>query len=348
MDLIKELYHYSQDLEILFVEDDDELRSQMEGMFSELFKRVDTAENGKAGLLQYTKWREDKNKPYDLVITDINMPEMNGIDMIHAIYKSDPMQPVIVVSAHNESDYLMELLYIGINSFLIKPVKHQELITTLYKATKAIVNDRLVIKHYKEIEELNARLFMQSEELKKSNEQMQEKNIALEKSMRIIEGMQHKDNIHRQIIIPTSTSSTSDIKEDITEPIIDNSLSELDEIEEIISNIAQAYPRKKIDESSLQRLSSAVIDYSSSLPKEKDYQNLTEALKELGTTLGAHPKCSSAEELDRILNMLESFFFIYTKWQEEWKNIDHDKFALFSDSIEKEILMLIDVWNCKI
>lgn len=348
MDLIKQLYLYSKDLNILFVEDDEELRNQMEGMFRELFKSVDTAENGKTGLAKYNDRLESTIKPYDLIITDINMPEMNGIEMIHAIYEVDPMQPVIVVSAHNESDYLMELLYVGINSFLIKPVKHQELITTLYKATKAIINERLVEKHYKEIEELNARLSIQSEELKKSNDQMHEKNIALEKSLRIIEGMNHKDKLHRQIDIPTKTPKTQETKNKSLDDSTDTSRSYLNKVEEIIGTIAQEYPYKKIEDNSLQELSAAVKSYSSSLPKEKNYNKLTAALEELGTTLASRPKCSSMEELDRILTMLESFFFIYTKWQNEWKNIDIDKFEIFSDSIEKEIRMLIDVWNCKI
>lgn len=348
MDLIKQLYLYSKDLDILFVEDDEELRSQMEGMFRELFKSVDTAENGKVGLAKYQDRLEADSKPYDLVITDINMPEMNGIEMIHAIYEVDLMQPVIVVSAHNESDYLIELLYVGINSFLIKPVKHQELITTLFKATKAIVNERLVEKHYKEIEELNARLSLQSEELKKSNEQMYEKNIALEKSMRIIEGMSHKDKIHRQIDIPTKASKDKNTKEENPDLSIDEPQAYLNEVEEIIGTIAQQYPYKKIEDDSLQELSSAVKSYSESLPKEKNYNKLSAALEELGNTLASRPKCNSMEELARMISMLESFFFIYTKWQQEWKNIDIDKFEIFSDSIEKEIKMLIDVWNCKI
>ena len=348
MELIKQLYQYSKELNILFVEDDDELRNQMEGMFCELFKSIDTAENGKVGLSKYTQYLEDNSKPYDLVITDINMPMMNGIEMIHAIYEIVPMQPIIVVSAHDESDSLMQLLYVGINSFLVKPIKHKELISILFKATKAIVNERLVEKHYKEVEELNSRLSIQSEELKKSNEQMHEKNIALEKSMRIIEGMQHKDKIHRKVDIPITTSKTPDTEKESLGDAISSSQSYLNEVGEIIDIIAQEYPYKKIEDKSLQKLSAAVISYCTSLPKEKIYQKLTAALQELGTTLASRPKCNSNEELGRILSMLESFFFIYTKWQQEWDNIHISKFEILSDSMEKETRMLIDVWNCKI
>ncbi len=346
--MIKELYQHSKGLDILFVEDDDELRNQMQDMFNELFNSVDIAENGKLGLAQYTKYKEDNNKPYDLVITDINMPEMNGIEMIHAIYETDPLQPIIVVSAHNESDYLMDLLCVGINSFLIKPVKHAELINTLYKATKNIINERLVKAHYQEVEELNKRLSIQSEELKKSNEAMREKNIALEKSMRIIEGMQHKDNMQRHIHIPAKSSGTFLEKEEGLESTLKSPQSYLEDIEDMISNIAQEYTYKKIEDTSLQELSAAVKGYTDVLPKEKRYERLAQALKSLATTLASRPKCNSREELDRILSMLECFFFIYTKWQHEWKNIESDKFEQFCEPIKEEINVLIDVWNCKV
>ncbi len=342
--MIKQLYQFSKDLDILFVEDDDELRSQMSAMFGELFKQVDDAENGEVGLQKYKEKLEQTHKAYDLVITDINMPVMNGIEMINAIYELDPLQPIIVVSAHNESEYLMELLHVGINSFLIKPVKHQELSTTLYKVIKSIINERLVEKHYQEIEELNTQLSLQSEALKQSNEELREKNIALEKSMRIIEGMQHKDQLNRQINIPVRSTKSILSHEEKT----DTTSSHLNKIEKLINTIALRLPNKCIEESALKELANAVSDYTDSLPDEKTLQRLQAKLKELSSTLSHHPKCNSTEELERIFNMLESFFFIYAKWEQEWKNIDSQKFDLFSRSIENEISTLIDVWNCEL
>ncbi len=348
MDMINQLHQYSKDLDVLFVEDDDELRNQMERMFGELFHDVDVADNGKTGLHQYKNRLQKAGRPYDLVITDINMPEMDGIEMIHAIHETDPLQPVIVVSAHNESDYLMELLNIGINSFLIKPVRHQELINTLYKAAKSIINERLVERHYREIEELNTRLSIQSEELARSNEELLEKNIALERSMRIIEGMQHKDRLHRQIDIVVPPSNV--VQDNAVHPAVPvfDELSHLEKIENIIRDISQEYSYKRVEDASFKQLSDAVNEYAASLPKEQHYNNLTSALQKLGATLSCRPQCNSVKELERIFNMLESFFFIYTKWQKEWEHIDSNNFKIFSDSIEKEISVLIDVWNCKI
>jgi len=342
MDLIKSLYQISKDQDILFVEDDDTLRSQMKAMFGELFRSVDVAENGRVGLEKYTDEREQTKRSYDLVITDINMPEMNGIEMIHEIYKINPIQPIVVVSAHGESEYLLALLKIGIDSFLIKPIEHGELITTLYKVVKAITNERLIEKHYKEIEALNVQLALKSEALKISNDEMRDKNIALEKSMRIIEGMHHKDQLHRKINLPRKALKTH-TKENIEVPP-----SYLQNIEHIINNIALEHPYKKIQDESFKALSQAVNVYADSIPHEKSYESLSTALKQLSITFEDRPKCSSIQELERILSILESFFFIYSKWEKEWENIDIEKFETFSKSIENEIRMLIDVWHCKV
>jgi len=81
----------SEVLDVFFVEDNHELRLQMEGMFSELFKNVEIAEHGQIGLEKYKKRLAQKQSAYDLIITDINMPVMNGIEMIHAINEINPM-----------------------------------------------------------------------------------------------------------------------------------------------------------------------------------------------------------------------------------------------------------------
>ena len=347
MDLVKELHKFSKELNLLFVEDDDELRNQMEGMFRQLFNDVESGESGKKGLQVYKERLEETGIPFDLVITDINMPEMNGIEMIHAIYAINPLQPVIVISAHNESDYLMDLLHIGIDSFLIKPVKHSEMVNTLYKVTKGIVNERLVEAHYQEVEELNAELSAKTEALQASNEELREKNIALEKSMRIIEGMQHKEKIHRNISIPVTVPASVQNEEKGAQ-IQPDAQKYLDDIGQLINDISLEYTYKGIKDDSLRELSQAVTDYADTLPKSNSYQELTDALKNLGSVLGEHPKCSSKQELERILCVLESFFFIYTKWQNELKNTESNHFEKFSKSIEDEITMLINVWNCEI
>ncbi len=345
----KELYKNSKDLDLLLVEDDAQLRQQMGDMLNDLFHTVDLAEDGKAGLVKYEQKVIADSKPYDLVITDINMPIMNGIEMIHAIYEISPLEPILVISAHNESDYLVELLHIGVNGFLIKPLKHQALINTLYQVTQAIVNERLVLSHYKKIEQLNAELSLQSERLKQSNDDLHDKNLALEKSMRIIEGMHHKDQLYRNINIPATTPGLPSVKKEdvLTHQIEDEVPSLLEVIEERIDEITRAYETDTTQDPSFVKLSDAVRMYADSLSDKALYTTLANSLRELSRVIGTHPKCTRAEENRRIFNMLESFFFIYNRWEKEWNTLDEERFNAFSSSISDEIGVLIEVWQCK-
>lgn len=349
MILPKELYKNTKDLDLLIVEDDEQLRVQMGSMLSELFHSVDLAEDGQAGLVKYEQRVKTDTQPYDLVITDINMPVMNGIEMIHAIYDISPVEPILVISAHDESDYLIELLHIGVNGFLIKPLKHQALINTLYQVTRAIVNERLVLSHYKKIEQLNAKLSLQSEKLRQSNEDMHDKNLALERSMRIIEGMHHKDQLNRNINISVATPGLPSCEKEniVKEQFQDAIPSFLEDIEECIDDISQEYEAGKLQDLSFVKLSDAVSVYADLLGDNASHATLAISLKELALAIATHPKCTRIEENKRIFNMLESFFFIYNRWERKWSKIDEERFKAFSQSVSDEITTLINIWQCK-
>lgn len=124
--MIKKLQKFSLRLTILYVEDNDSLRKETAGVFNSFFKRVDLAANGKEGLEKYN------NTPYDIVITDINMPIMNGIDMIERIREINPEQKIIAISAHDETAILLNIIRKGVSSFILKPINLNDMISVLY------------------------------------------------------------------------------------------------------------------------------------------------------------------------------------------------------------------------
>ncbi len=129
---IKELYLYTQNLSVLYVEDNKSLLKAKMEIFKELFLIADAAENGLIGLEKY------KQKRHDLVITDINMPYMNGIEMIDHILKIDKNQAIIIISAYLKSEYVSKLSKFKKIDFLTKPVGGDELITTIFDVIKPI------------------------------------------------------------------------------------------------------------------------------------------------------------------------------------------------------------------
>lgn len=121
-----QVFYFSQSLRVLYVEDDQSVRESMQSVFEEFFKHTDYAVDGVDGLKYYNKY------PYDIVITDINMPHMNGIEMIDKIHEINPEQKIIAISSHDESYILINLIQKGVNGFLLKPVDQHQILNVFY------------------------------------------------------------------------------------------------------------------------------------------------------------------------------------------------------------------------
>ena len=132
------VYNLTKNFTILYIEDDVSFLKETKSVFAELFYEVDTASNGEEGLVKYKEYLNTKKIPYDLVITDICMPFMNGIELTKEIYKINKNQQIIVISAYDESKYLLELLNMGIEQFLVKPINLDILLSVLFKSSSKI------------------------------------------------------------------------------------------------------------------------------------------------------------------------------------------------------------------
>jgi putative two-component system response regulator len=154
----KELFQYTTKLNILYVEDDLILLEKTTSFLEELFNKVITAVDGVEGLEEYKKYKKDNNEYFDLVITDINMPKKDGLVMIKDIFNLNKHQPIIVISAHNESEKLIYLIEQGISNFLMKPIEITKLMDILLKITKNISNQKNIDLYQKQLEELNKTL----------------------------------------------------------------------------------------------------------------------------------------------------------------------------------------------
>lgn len=125
-------------LSVLFVEDDAEVRENMERYLARRMGKVYTAQNGLEGLNAY------KDKHPDIVISDIRMGGMDGIDMCRAIRESAPDLPVIFISAHNESDILLSSIDLGITKFCVKPVDTDVLMETIASVAESLEQQRML------------------------------------------------------------------------------------------------------------------------------------------------------------------------------------------------------------
>lgn len=123
--VMNDLLAYSRGLRLLFVEDNDEARTYIHEMLSRFFDCITIAKNGEEGLLKF------KDGTFDLIMSDINMPGMNGVTMLKTIKEIDKKILVIILSAHNDSGYHNIQHNIGVDAYLRKPL-------SLYQLTEAL------------------------------------------------------------------------------------------------------------------------------------------------------------------------------------------------------------------
>lgn len=137
--------HYTSSLKLLYVEDEDGIREQFVSIFSKLFEEVITAKNGENGLECFLH-----HKP-DLIISDIRMPIMDGLEMSRHIKQASPDTPIILTTAHSDGEFLMQAIEAGIDKYILKPVDKEKLISALLTVSKQI-SDRKSAEKLKLIE----------------------------------------------------------------------------------------------------------------------------------------------------------------------------------------------------
>ena len=129
---VQELQHITQSLTLLYVEDDLAIQKSMQKYLKKFFASVSVAEDGMHALEFYEKGK------YDIIITDLSMPKMNGIDMIKKIKAIDDSQAIIITTAHGESNFLLSAIKAHVDGYLIKPFDYNELNFELFKTAQKI------------------------------------------------------------------------------------------------------------------------------------------------------------------------------------------------------------------
>ena len=145
------LEKYAKEISILFVEDDKGISKKMEILLYEIFSKIEVAFDGNEALEKYYNFYKANNEYPDLIITDIRMPNMDGIELIKHIYKENANQKIIVLSAHNESEYLIELVNLGIYRFILKPMDYNNFFEIIFKVSKEIYMEKYKVSDNKEI-----------------------------------------------------------------------------------------------------------------------------------------------------------------------------------------------------
>jgi diguanylate cyclase (GGDEF)-like protein len=133
-----------KNITILYAEDEKDLRDVTHQILKGFTKKQYVAENGQEGLELFKKYE----KEIDLIITDVNMPIMNGLDMVKEIKKININIPIIVATAFSNKEYLLEAIDIGVDKYVLKPIDISKLLQVMsqslvYHELKDLYTDKL-------------------------------------------------------------------------------------------------------------------------------------------------------------------------------------------------------------
>ncbi len=120
------------DLTLLYAEDNDQSRKSYVLGLKQYFKQVIEAKNGEEALSLYHKYQPD------ILLTDISMPLLDGLELIRAIREKNKTIKIIVLSAHSDSEKLLKAIPMGLSAYLVKPVMRDALKKSLMDAVSDI------------------------------------------------------------------------------------------------------------------------------------------------------------------------------------------------------------------
>lgn len=134
------------ELTVLYVEDDEDMREQVAHFLVKKCAHVLQAANGREALELYQERRPD------MVVSDVMMPEMDGLELAGIIKQRDPAVPVILTTAFNDSAYLHRAIDIGVDNYVLKPVDLEKLHAAMLKSADLLFKTRELVTSRAQLE----------------------------------------------------------------------------------------------------------------------------------------------------------------------------------------------------
>lgn len=301
-------------LNVLYVEDDENVQAPLNSILKRFFNKVDLACNGQEGL---EKMRANH---YDLVISDINMPIMNGIEMIQHALKEKLIDKILITSAHNDADKFLALINLGVDGFILKPIDLQQLLTQLVHVCEPIHEHKMLEHYIKELESSNQELMLLNQqldlmvskmethpdkvEIKEALSQLQSSSVASE----VEPAITHE--AYSTVIEHSNALSAEDFHRNY--PI------ELGKKNEDLENIEDDYEMLLSKASSfessilLQKYTSIIERYAETLESIPNFQSLAAGIEDLSKTFSS---IDDATIIERLMPMISSLLDTLHRWR---------------------------------
>lgn len=319
----RDLKAVSSTLNVLYADDEDILREKMHSSLSKLFSEVYTAKNGQEAFEIF------KKEEIDVLITDINMSIMGGIELIESIHRYTEKEPkIIVLSVHNESKLLSKLINMGVDNFLNKPVDKQIMIDLLFQACKSISDQKSLLEYQVKLEE----------EL----ESAQRKNKILEQKLNQLAEHINKNEIYENKASVSALHTPEKINYNYYENLLTDNKDELQDLSFELDNfIAMLFKEDGLNKDYLEKLSSAYKKYASILNSYPEFSDVALSLADFADAI-----LSLENKFMENLNQTGVYFealqitlenFRQNVWEKEAQNPE-----FYNVSLKMDIQLIID------
>ncbi|MEA2049399.1 MAG: response regulator, partial [Campylobacterota bacterium] len=145
---IEELYNISNSLTILYVEDNEIIGLKVLEYLSKIFRDVVWEKDGISGFNKF------KSQDFDIVVTDIYIPKLDGIEMLKKIKEIKPTQSCVIISEYKEPNCFIESIKLGVDEYILKPIEYEQMNKSFETLLSKINQTKLVQQYQTNLEQL--------------------------------------------------------------------------------------------------------------------------------------------------------------------------------------------------
>ena len=127
---LEKIIPISQAMKLLYVEDNKKAREATLPLLYNFFVDITTVDNGENAFELY------QTQTFDIIFTDISLSSLSGIELIEKIRKEDKNISIVVLTAYNDNNYLLQAIRLDVDGYIIKPLMLEQLLTTLHKVVR--------------------------------------------------------------------------------------------------------------------------------------------------------------------------------------------------------------------
>ena len=208
-----------KNLKILYIDDESLIRENAVEYLNFYCDNVYQADNGINGFETYEKFQPD------IIISDIKMPKLNGIDMVKKIRQKDKKTKIILATAFLETSYLLEAIELGLVKYLIKPITANKLLPVIKFCIENIVEDKSIfyITNEFSFDILNKTLFHKNEQIILTKKELLFLELLIKNNKRAVKYSEFNSYVWQGEMTEDSMRSiVKDIRKKISKNIIRN------------------------------------------------------------------------------------------------------------------------------